>query len=210
MSNSDYVWYACYGSNLSYKRFLCYIQGGRPEGSLKIHSGCRDKNPPIEIDSLKINYELFFARKSKSWGGGGVAFINPFKIKNKKSTICKTYLISKQQFEDVLKQENDTEYELNIDFNDLIKQKTLYVLENGWYSVILFLGYKFKFPVFTITCGKPLPDITIPSEGYLKNILKGLKELSIDKSEAARYLIEKNGINNYYSNADLDLLIKEM
>lgn len=27
MNNSDLVWYVCYGSNLCYERFMCYLTG---------------------------------------------------------------------------------------------------------------------------------------------------------------------------------------
>src|SRR6185312_10705420 len=45
-SDNRIVWYAGYGSNLLRRRFDCYIKGGKPEGSKKTYSGCRDKNDP--------------------------------------------------------------------------------------------------------------------------------------------------------------------
>jgi len=46
----DYVWYACYGSNINTQRFMLYIEGGEGnvEGTLLNEDGARDKSPPVE------------------------------------------------------------------------------------------------------------------------------------------------------------------
>jgi hypothetical protein len=67
------VWYASYGSNLKRARFMCYIKGGTPPGGAKPNKGCfRDKTDPIEILQISLNYELYFAGQSGTWGNGGV------------------------------------------------------------------------------------------------------------------------------------------
>jgi hypothetical protein len=67
------VWYASYGSNLKRARFMCYIKGGTPPGGAKPNKGCfRDKTDPIEIRQISLNYELYFAGQSGTWGNGGV------------------------------------------------------------------------------------------------------------------------------------------
>ncbi len=45
----DYVWYACYGSNLLYERFKCYILGGTFNGNGRYHDGCQDKTLPKDM-----------------------------------------------------------------------------------------------------------------------------------------------------------------
>ena len=46
-SDEDYVWYACYGSNINYNRFMYYINGDISEKYSTIN-GCVDKSKPIE------------------------------------------------------------------------------------------------------------------------------------------------------------------
>ena len=64
------VWYASYGSNLCYEgRFMCYISGGKPAGAEKTNPGSRDRTRPLEIKPIRLDWELYFADYSKSWGG---------------------------------------------------------------------------------------------------------------------------------------------
>lgn len=203
MKPTDWVWYATYGSNLNYKRFLCYITGGRPVGSNKVNQGCRNKTIPSKSEPLTINHELFFAGNSATWGGG-VAFVDPIENKNTK-TFCRAYLITKSQFDDIFKQENDLQDDLSIDFTSFDQNKEITFNQNLWYPVILFLGNKNDIPVVTLTCTKPFRTITKPSEQYLKTLIKGLKEFSnLDNKSIIDYLIEKKGIGEFYTNVVLE------
>lgn len=56
------VWYVSYGSNLSYERFLCYINGTTPKGSTKAEQGCRDKTLSNATGKITIPYKLYFAK----------------------------------------------------------------------------------------------------------------------------------------------------
>jgi hypothetical protein len=208
MDKNDYIWYACYGSNLSYDRFMCYIKGGTPEGSSKQHQGCSDKTPPQKFKKLIIRHELFFSGKSTSWGGGGVAFVDPAETQNL-ITCCKTYLITQQQFEDVFRQENDLSPGSQIDFSQIFNQKTSAVIENVWYPKIIFLGYKENFPVFTLTCNSSLLEPSKPSQEYLKTIIKGLKEIKLQNSAIINYLSAKKGIKEFYSAAEIQTLVEK-
>ena len=116
MKEETHIWYASYGSNISEDRFHCYIQGGTPKGSQTSYKGCKDKTLPIDNEDFYIASELYFAKKSiKSWNGGGVGFIsNNF---NEAKTIGRIYLITKEQFIDVIKQECDIIQDLKIDFD---------------------------------------------------------------------------------------------
>ena len=82
-TGSDLVWYASYGSNLCEDRFLCYIKGGMPQGSKKMHLGCSDKTAPRATQNIIINRALYFAKEYSSWGKGGVAFIKMNQMKKK-------------------------------------------------------------------------------------------------------------------------------
>ena len=120
----DLVWYASYGSNLSYSRFLCYINGGTPGGSSKRCEGCSDKTPPQDRRPITIPHELYFARESSSWGGKGVAFVKSQRDDNVK-TFGRMYLITREQFTQIVRQENGRlpdDTRIIIDFEDTITQ----------------------------------------------------------------------------------------
>ena len=68
--NEDYVWYACYGSNINYERFLYYINGDI-NGKYSTTNGCNDKSEPIEQRKYIFKCPIYFAGNSKRWDGGG-------------------------------------------------------------------------------------------------------------------------------------------
>jgi hypothetical protein len=121
------VWYASYGSNLKRERFVCYIKGGTPKGSAKRNEGCRDKSEPAESRPISINGEIYFAGQSRPWGNGGVAFIR--ENSEQGSTLGRKYLITEEQFNDVVMQENSKEPDGNRfvpAFNQLVSQRNLF------------------------------------------------------------------------------------
>lgn len=62
--DQDYVWYACYGSNISSARFMRYI------------NSCTDKTPPVEARAYEFPHNIYFAAESKTWKGKAVAFLD--------------------------------------------------------------------------------------------------------------------------------------
>ncbi|KAJ7299256.1 hypothetical protein O6H91_Y266500 [Diphasiastrum complanatum] len=102
-----YVWYAAYGSNMWKPRFMCYIHGGQAEGMSISNVGSCDKCPPVAEDWLVTPHRMFFGHtKTKTWGLGGVSFLDPFLSDGGESTYLRLYKITLQQFFDVLAQEN--------------------------------------------------------------------------------------------------------
>lgn len=87
-TEDNYLWYASYGSNLNYNRFMDYI------------NSCDDTTPPIASKPVLINHKLYFASKSCIWENKGVAFIDPKEDKNE-VTLGRMYLITKDQFEQI-------------------------------------------------------------------------------------------------------------
>lgn len=204
MTDSNYIWYACYGSNLFQERFHCYIKGGQPEGSLTYYRGCTDKTLPRDSEELFICSELYFAKKSNSWNGCGVAFIKTnFGISA--STLARQYLITKEQFTEIVKQETETIENLYIDFEFAKKQGSYVFKENSYYGNIIYLSDQYNYPVFTITNEKNLSTYNAPSVEYLKAIVKGIQEthtyLSVE--EIAEYLITKQGIIDNFNKEEL-------
>ncbi len=190
-TDSNLVWYASYGSNLCMDRFLCYIQGGTPQGSSKLHAGCTDKFLPKNIKNIVINRQLYFAKEYSSWGKGGVAFIKN-NISDEVCTLGRMYLITYDQFIEVVKQENDYTGELTIDFLDAIDKGNSVFLNNAWYGNLIYLGQEEGFPKFSFTNETDLNDeVNSPSKEYLDTLKRGVKE---------SYEMSDNEIQDYFNN----------
>jgi len=109
----DFVWYAAYGSNLSFKRFKRYI------------AKCRNDSEPVKNKPRIIPHQLYFAQSSEKWKNMGVAFIKSRVIDSRDSqTKGRMYLITKEQFNDIFHQENSKKkYDIfPINFNQIIQK----------------------------------------------------------------------------------------
>lgn len=186
------IWYASYGSNLLLKRFSCYIAGGTPQGAQRDYAGCTDKTLPEANKPITIPAELYFARKSKTWHGGGVAFIEPTSKLTSK-TLGRMYLITAEQFTEVVKQEIRLTEDLYIDLDELVEKGFLILNEHSWYNKLLFLGYEDGYPILTFTNKNYLKnEINAPNEYYVKMISEGLKETyGMTEIEVEEYLLGK-------------------
>jgi hypothetical protein len=200
----NYVWYASYGSNLMSQRFLSYIKGGRPPGSLREETGCRDRTLPRADKPISIPYPLYFSCHSQRWSGG-VAFLSH--EQEAVSTLGRMYLITDQQFFDVMRQENGMA-KMNVDVHKLRLTGSQQV-SSSWYGKIIYLNDTDGYPVLTFTATRPFsPDIVNPpSLGYLEVIATGLRETyGLSGPEIARYLADKPGIHGHYSQQELSIL----
>ncbi|APG60690.1 hypothetical protein [Christiangramia salexigens] len=207
MQNNDLVWYACYGSNISTQRFLCYIEGGTPPGAKQTYKGCENKTRPSKSKPVSINRELYFAQKAPTWNGGGVAFLNPEKTEIHKS-FGRKYLITKDQFKDLLRQELNFEGEIQVDFELLSKNGSLNCMPEGRYGQLLYLGEDESIPVVSFTSEKYLDgELNAPSDAYLTTIIKGLREIyELDDAEIVDYFGTKAGIKG----TELEKRLKEL
>jgi hypothetical protein len=192
------IWYASYGSNLAYeKRFLCYIQGGTPVGSNKANPGCRDRTPPREIKLITLNFELFFAGYSASWGGAA-AFIKPGDPAA--TTLGRMYLITEEQFNDVVLQENSREVDgthLVPSLRELATQKHYCVPGVKAYGRLLALPNETSRPILTFTnTDEDVMPIGPPSEAYVRIIATGLKETypAMENRDVVDYLSRADGV----------------
>ena len=194
--SSKYVWYASYGSNLLYERFMCYIKGGKPTGSHRLYKGCRNKNLPIFDEALSINRQLYFAKSSSTWDDGGVCFLNT-KTDIKEETLARMYLVTEEQFCDIVQQENSQEEILSIDFEQTRKHGELIINEAAWYGNIIHLGDKNGHPIFTFNhVSNMMDEFNPPSDAYLLTIIRGLKETyDIDSTKVFDYLKDKIGLS---------------
>lgn len=128
-----HVWYASYGSNLNRQRFLCYLKGRSIKtGCPKDYSGCEDKSEPLDERPKILPHELYFAKSSKTWGGGGVAFLG-HKSHPSHTTYAKMYKITDEQFVCVYKQENglSLDCKIKVNLDNVIKRVLLHFIMTG-------------------------------------------------------------------------------
>ncbi|WP_081210405.1 hypothetical protein [Salegentibacter sediminis] len=204
------VWYACYGSNLLEERFRCYISGGQPKGAHRIYPGCTNRTFPSKNKRIIINREMYFAKRSKTWSGGGAVFIKS-KIDENIETLGRMYLITRQQFIDLVKQEIKFEGNFDIDLKKVIEQGFLDMKNNSWYGQIIYLGEEEYHPIFTFTNEEYLEnEINAPNEHYLRIIIEGLKETYLMTDAAIEnYFKTKEGIKGFPIEAELSQLIRD-
>jgi hypothetical protein len=186
------VWYAAYGSNLSFKRFKRYL------------AKCRNDSEPIKNKPIIIPHQLYFAKSSEKWKNKGVAFIKS-KVTDSRDNQTKgrIYLITKEQFNDIFHQENSkNKYNIfNINYEQIIREQQIIVPGTGWYTRIIYLGTEEEYPIFTFT--SPISDNQIeknlPSITYQSYIISGLKETypSMNMKSICNYLYKMGGKNCY-------------
>ncbi|MCM2674519.1 hypothetical protein [Alkalicoccobacillus plakortidis] len=188
------VWYVSYGSNLMEDRFHCYIRGGVPTGSSEAERGCRDATLPRDNRGCVLPYPLYFAKDESKWGKGGVAFIG-HKEDAREQTIARQYLITFEQFVDVVEQENQADAS-GLQFEDLMENGYV-TLDDGWYGRVVYLGMENGYPKLTFT--NPLDmgtdSFTAPAEPYAQTIAKGIAELSYTDKDIHQYLSSRNGFS---------------
>ncbi|KAF5730197.1 histone deacetylase 5 [Tripterygium wilfordii] len=203
------IWYASFGSNMWIPRILCYIRGGQVEGMNGACPGSMDRNPPKETLWRILPHRLFFGHSStRTWGPGGVAFLNPESKIQDKTYMC-LHKITLEQFNDILLQENClSDHDMSFPLFDLtalnsvIKEKSISmeVLKKGWYHNVVYLGEEGNIPILTMTC--PLSDVEsfkagklplcAPSKEYANTLIRGLVEgEQLSEEEAVAY-IEKS------------------
>jgi hypothetical protein len=150
---------------------------------------------------------LYFAKQSPNWDGKGVAFIG---LEKEETDVAlgRMYLITEQQFIDVVSQENDGG-NISIDFQKA-KQRGSMVFHESWYGNIVYLGEQDGFPIYTFTSGKNivLEAPVAPSPQYLKYIISGLKEVyPVTDEDIVKYLMTKPGVKGNYTIGELTHLL---
>ena len=147
----DEIWYACYGSNLSAKRFSCYIEGGTCEENGRTYPGCTDKTRWTDEAVMSFPGELYFGNTSGSWENRGVAFFDP---EAEGVTFMRLYRIKLSQLYDLRRMEGASAQ---------------------WYGRILCLGVRDNLPVYTLTSETRRPA-NAPCDSYLKLIAAAMKD----------------------------------
>lgn len=120
--NKDYVWYACYGSNLSEDRFNIYIN--KIEKDLNCKISIHDSKP------YSFSHPIYFALRSRQWENKGFAFLDH---NTEGFAYGWAYLIDREVLKYLLIHENggslDGEYEI-CDLKDQIDSYPVYTISS--------------------------------------------------------------------------------
>jgi len=211
LKNKEYVWYLSYGSNLNKHRFYCYILGGQPPGSMETEKGCKDATVSVHVRGKTIPHEMVFAGTSTRWNNKGVAAIDPKKDPTT-LTYGRMYLITKDQFFDLIKQENYIPLNQKVDWTLPTEGEEKILLPQNWYGKLLHLGDEEGYPIYTFTILEDFNEIQInpPDGSYIKIIQKGLEESHIFSLwEVEKYFMQLRGIKGYYSREELRQILRE-
>jgi hypothetical protein len=166
------LWYVAYVSNLLLERFRCYLAGGRPVGGNRTYAGCRDGRDPRAIIATEIPGRLYFAGRSRMWGGG-MAF---YDVRGTGRVAARAYLITVAQFSDVTAQEMRRPPGADLDVTG-IGVDGYHTLGPGFYETVVGLGSREGLPMMAITAGERADQALVPpSRSYLRTIAAGLRE----------------------------------
>lgn len=200
------IWYASYGSNMNAARFACYLAGGTPVGGSRNYVGCTDKSLPLADIAVDLPQSLYFAGESKVWTGG-LAFISH--KPGDEPTRSRAYLITADQFKEVVAQESWRAESLDINWSRLRKIGHITLGDgSGSYDELVYCGERDGYPVVSFTSPKERRPYVKPAEAYVRMIGTGLMEAqNINAEEAANYLSKKPGILDQYTVENLANII---
>lgn len=168
---SDLVWYASYGSNLSKSRFGVYLRGGQLPGRPRLYTGARDVTSPRADMPLMLNGQVYFAGQSSVWGGG----FGLFDPSSDGTTPARAYLVTLEQFSDVVAQEMGRPPGPTLDVSRAIRAGRD-TLGPGPYETIVRTGFVNNIPVLTFTAPAPRRPLSVPAAPYLAVIGRGIIE----------------------------------
>lgn len=199
------VWYVAYGSNLCRGRFRCYLEGGRPAGSGRAHPPSRDPSPPADDRPVVLPHRLYFAGRSTSWDGGGVAFVDP--EPGGGEAPARAYRVTREQLADVYAGENGLEPGLVVPDEAFVGP--VHDLGEGRpYRLLVRTEDVDGQSAFTVT-GPSRRDHAAPSVDYLRHIVQGLEEshqMRVD--EAVDHLLTCPGIRGHFGREDLTAILR--
>jgi hypothetical protein len=201
----EQVWYAAYGSNLSWSRFRHYLQGGRSDGAARVLPGARDPSEPLRRQPVELSGSVYFAWESPTWGGG-IAFYDP---DADGTSLGHAYLVTAEQFADVATQEMHRDPTGDpLDLETLVAAGRL-VLGPGRYQTLHVVGEIDGLPIVTFTSSvhDEMP-LNPPRPAYVTTMASGLLDahrLSVD--EAVDYLLARPGCTPHWNRTDMTTVV---
>lgn len=191
------VWYAAYGSNCSFDRFRTYLEGGTPPGATHVQRGARDPAAPRADGPIRFPSAVCF-RGHSTWWGGAPAFLEH--APSTRGALGRRYLITVEQFEDVLAQENRLEVvsPVAVDRPPGDRQR----VTDGPYGQVVSLEPIDGHPVLTFTspAAPEHREPAAPSAAYLGTIVRGLAEVhELTPLEIADHLLMASGVDSLWN-----------
>lgn len=186
------VWYAAYGSNMARSRFLAYLGGSRVPGAEGGHAGARDGSEPLADEPCRFDRSIRFTGHSKRWLGAPAVLDH---AATSPGALGRRYLVTRQQFEDVVAQENRRPAR-RIPIESLTVGAVTATGRSS-YAGLLLLGFDGSIPVMTFTSPRRPEKATLaaPSGAYLATIARGITESHpLTASEVAEYLLAAPGV----------------
>jgi hypothetical protein len=185
------VWYVSYGSNMCAERFRYYIRGGLHPGGARTYPGARDRTLPRADKAVWLPGGVYFATESQVWGGGRALYDPAIAGR----AAARAYLITPQQFSDVVAQEMYREPGGDLNIAEVVRAGRVEV-GSGRYETLLYAGQDEEDPMMTFTAPWGINDVPLlsPSAAYLRMLGEGLCEAhSWDPRTAAEYLASLPG-----------------
>lgn len=205
----DYLWYAAFGSNISWRRFQTYLTGGSPPFLPRVNErGSRDASPPTASEPMAVDHELYFGHNSRRWGGGVAVLDAETRSPTAGATLCRLYRITVEQFEDVHCQENAAEHPQPLRLHRLLERGRMLQYEAN-YGLALVLGqHGDGLPIVTITSPRRVPS-QAPGPKYLRTIASGLSSsMSMPTPDIVSYFLSKQGVGSQWDEATLTRLLE--
>jgi len=202
----QWMWYVAYGTNLSWERFRMYLQGGRPWVGGRDHPGCRDPFGPQREMALMVPGGIRFVGDSTIWGGGTAVY----DARAAAEVAVRAYLITAEQFVDVLAQEMRLEPRLDLDLGP-VQRTGWHSLGPGRYQTLAQLGTQDDVPMLTFTSAEVADQpINAPTRGYLRTMATGLREAHGWSAERiGRYLARFPGAAGVWTPTSIENLALE-
>lgn len=209
-AKDEYVWYATFGSGLWKEHFLHSIIGDKPGETLRHNTGCTDKSAPIKDSFMSLPYKLFFAGRCQLHDDGGHAFID-YRKDESAHTVARAYLITRQQFAEIVAQENLRTSATKLPYEAAIKRGHASIHKGtGDYDELLYCGTKDGYPVFSITTPNPDVPYAAPSTAYTEMLCNGLSDVhNADREQAIDYLMSIPGVSTSHNVSDIKESLKQ-
>lgn len=171
------VWYVSYGSNMDPRRLRAYLAGGAPPSGHADHPGARDSAPPARSVGVTLPGRMYFAGRSRVWGGGGVAFYDHDAAG---PTPARAFLVTAEQFIDIAAQERGRTPAPGDPVESALADGLpggRLVLGPGYYETVLNVGALHGLPMYTFTAAQRCDAVvhTVPSDAYLATLAAGLR-----------------------------------
>ena len=152
--------------------------------------GARDSSLWRDVRAVELSHRLLFAGESRWWGGGGVAFIDPeLSGPSTSTTLARAYLITVEQFQDVLAQESGRAVGTEVDL-EAAADGGWSIVGEGNYDRVVHVGHH-DWPMLTFTTPREIHELHLnpPGQAYHDMIVRGVVEAhGLTEDEARHYI----------------------